>query len=275
MATSAAGLLQWVTDEHVNHRSRWTFADARPVGSRQLGLAGWKQHRRTGVVYDNPSTRPHGPFRELQLGCTPADEGPRLLDDSVMVLDGLVSPCECATMISAANTWCDKHQTTGALRRMECHIRGVNLDGNTHALAHIILSRVLWHIECLEPELAAKVFPEARARHLADMQFEFSGQEPMMNRYTEGGMFEPHQDGYALTVLVPLSMPDEDFSGGGTAFWSDSIASDASAAKSCPPSLVMRPPAGTGLFWRGHITHAGLPVLSGSRHVFVASFDLS
>ncbi len=41
-----------------------------------------------------------------------------------------------------------------------------------------------------------------------------------------------------------------------------------------PPSLVMRPPPGTGLLWRGHLTHAGLPVTSGVRHVFVASFNL-
>jgi hypothetical protein len=28
------------------------------------------------------------------------------------------------------------------------------------------------------------------------------------------------------------------------------------------------------IFWLGHLTHAGLPVTAGVRHVFVASFDL-
>ena len=45
-------------------------------------------------------------------------------------------------------------------------------------------------------------------------------------------------------------------------------------ASGVEPSLVMRPPAGSALLWRGHLTHAGLPVTSGERHVFVASFDL-
>jgi hypothetical protein len=52
------------------------------------------------------------------------------------------------------------------------------------------------------------------------------------------------------------------------------IGSDATAAKSYPPSLVLAPPPGTAIFWRGHLTHAGLPVTAGVRHVFVASFDL-
>ena len=272
MPTDANGLLEWRADE-----CRWAFADVRPAHCKLKGLDGWKQLRLSGHIADNPHTRQHGGFCEHQLGRTPVDESTRLLHDSVMVLDSLVSPSECRKMIGAADCWCDtKDQWTGvALRRMECHTRGVNLDGDTHALAHIILARVLWYIECLEPELATEIFPRAKSRHLAEMIFTFSGQEPMMNRYSVGGRFEPHQDGHALTVLVPLSTPDVDFAGGGTAFWSDAIASDSSVAKDFPPSLVMRPPAGTGLFWRGHITHAGLPVVSGLRHVFVASFDLS
>ena len=31
------------------------------------------------------------------------------------------------------------------------------------------------------------------------------------------------------------------------------------------PSAVLTPPAGTGIFWRGHTMHAGLPVTSGVR----------
>ena len=97
----------------------------------------------------------------------------------------------------------------------------------------------------------------------------------MLNRYTAGGVFPPHQDGAALTVLVPLSTCNVDFQGGGTAFWSEAeVGKDPKAALGVSPSLVMKPPPGTGLFWRGHLTHAGLPVTTGCRHVFVASFNL-
>jgi len=276
MATGA-GLLTFGTDERqFASGTRWAFADARSVGWTQRGLLGWKGHLQSGHVSEDPHTRRGGPFRVLQLGRTPPDEGNRLLEDSVMVMDNLLTLQECATMIGAANAWCDREPWTGeSLRRMQCHTRGINLDGEAHALAHIILTRVLWFVENLEPELTAELFPRKGKRHLPDMSFTFSGQEPMINRYTTGGMFDPHQDGHALTVLVPLSAPDMDFSAGGTAFWSGEVTSDSSVAKSFPPSLVIRPPAGTGIFWRGHITHAGLPIRSGMRHVFVASFDLS
>lgn len=76
-------------------------------------------------------------------------------------------------------------------------------------------------------------------------------------------------------MLVPLSTSGVDFEGGGTAFWSEeTIGADPGAATGHPPSLVVKPPAGTGLFWRGHLTHAGLPVTEGLRHVFVAGFNL-
>ena len=39
------------------------------------------------------------------------------------------------------------------------------------------------------------------------------------------------------------------------------------------PSTVLVPPAGTALLFSGHVTHAGMPVRSGCRHCFVASFS--
>lgn len=256
--------------------ARWRFADARPEGWKLMGLSGWRDQRRTGHIMDDPATRHNGPFREIQLGRTARDGRACLMTDSVMVIDALVTPEECTTLRGAADAWCEQSAWNGeALRRIECHTRGINLDGETHALVHTILARALWNIECLEPALAAELFPRTRSRHLCDLQFEFSGREPMLNRYTTGGMFAPHQDSHALTILVPLSTPGTDFSGGGTAFWSESITVDSSVASNFPPSLVMTPVAGTALFWRGHVTHAGLPVKSGMRHVFVASFNLS
>ena len=53
------------------------------------------------------------------------------------------------------------------------------------------------YLEVLRPDVAAALFPDAS--DLADLHFKFSGQEPMLNRYTIGGSFDPHQDGHALT----------------------------------------------------------------------------
>jgi hypothetical protein len=41
-----------------------------------------------------------------------------------------------------------------------------------------------------------------------------------------------------------------------------------------PPTFIARPPAGTALVFGGKLTHAGHPVASGERVVFVASFSL-
>ena len=266
-------------------RTSWTFFDVRmSLGSRPIykGLRGWRNHRLTGHVADDPTARQHGHFEEIPL-CSAdmssedaTEESGRSwqLYDSILQIPSLVSAAECAHLVAAADDWCEQDEWSGvALRRIECHPDGISLDGRSHALSHIILTRVLWYLEVLRPDLAAALFPDAS--DLADLHFKFSGQEPMLNRYTIGGSFDPHQDGHALTVLVPLSTPDHDFGGGGTAFWSEStIGTDPKQAQAFPPSLVMKPAAGTALLWRGHLTHAGLPVTSGMRHVFVASFDL-
>jgi len=197
-----------------------------------------------------------------------------VLQDSILMLSSLASEAECSHLVAAAEQWCERDEWPGVgLRRIECHPDGTNLDGRTHALAHILLSRALCHLEQLRPDIAFALFSEAS--ELCDLSFKFSGDEPMLNRYTAGGVFAPHQDGHALTILVPLSTAGVDFEGGGTAFWSEAtIGSDPTVASTFPPSQVLKPPIGTALLWAGHMTHAGLPVTWGKRHVFVASFDL-
>lgn len=82
----------------------------------------------------------------------------------------------------------------------------------------------------------------------------------------------------AVTILVPLSDTDS-FSGGGTAFWSDADRGPRVGAQSqvfggaAEPSFVLRPPAGTAIIFGGRVAHAGMPVVSGTRCVFVASFS--
>lgn len=254
-----------------------TDLNQRPI---YKGLEGWRDHQTAGYVAQDMTERVGGPFQQVPLqAAASADEaeccGDKLLLDSILMLPSLVSPAECATLIAAAEHHCAADEWSDVTRhRIPCHPDGANLDEASHKLSHIILSRALWAVESLRPELAGALFPDAC--DLGDFWFHFSGDEPTINRYTSGGNFEPHQDGGCdLTVFVPLSTSEVDFCGGGTAFWSASlIGPDPNCANDFPPSLVMKPPAGTGLFWRGNITHAGLPVASGIRHVFVAGFTL-
>ena len=83
-----------------------------------------------------------------------------------------------------------------------------------------------------------------------------------------GGSFEPHTDNHHLTVLVPLS-GDDDFVGGGTAFYDDSM-----GTYNDTPLLVARPPSGTAILWGGRARHAALPVANGTRIVYIGSFSL-
>lgn len=116
----------------------------------------------------------------------------------------------------------------------------------------------------------------------------WSGLEPTHSCPTAGreeGRFSPHKDHLALTVLIPLTSPTRDFSGGGTGFWSaDRVVNDAAMAElmdenkgsSVPdgePDVVLKPPLGSALLFGGDLTHAGMPVETGLRSVVVASFS--
>ena len=102
-----------------------------------------------------------------------------------------------------------------------------------------------------------------------DDALRFSAREPAINVYSApGGEFLRHKDGETLTILLPLSSPEQDFEGGGTAFWAtDNDGSDA------PASIVLKPFAGTALLFGGNVTHAGVPVESGTRVVLVCSLS--
>ena len=66
----------------------------------------------------------------------------------------------------------------------------------------------------------------------------------------------------SLTCLLNLSAADDDYGGGGTAFWGES-----------GEPLVIRPTVGTALIFGGKVTHSGVAVASGQRVVLVASFS--
>jgi len=131
--------------------------------------------------------------------------------------------------------------------------------------ATILRDRVLSFLEQALPSAAQKLFGQSAG--LADMSFSFSQYEPAVNRYTAGGMFDAHVDGYSVTVNVLLSEPTA-FEGGGTAFWE----------QDCPeghaPKIVLHPPQGSAVIFNGALFHEGRAVTSGTRHLYVASFNL-
>lgn len=121
----------------------------------------------------------------------------------------------------------------------------------------------------LQSSLVEELF--GRDKSLYDLyvndQLDWSSREPAVNVYTEGGEFAPHLDAQALTVLMTLSSSDE-FEGGGTAFWDGK-----EPPANQPPAMVFKPKVGTIFLFGGSLYHAGIPVRSGSRTVYVASFS--
>ena len=78
-------------------------------------------------------------------------------------------------------------------------------------------------------------------------ELEWSEGEPAINVYSAGGGFGTHKDHMALTVLIPLTAPATDFSGGGTGFWSALDEEMMGGVPSGSPTKVLKPPIGTAL----------------------------
>jgi len=104
-------------------------------------------------------------------------------------------------------------------------------------------------------------------------ELEWSEGEPAINVYDTNGYFGAHKDHLALTILIPLSSPDDDFTGGGTAFWKGNRDVDENLTPDKPPTTIIAPLSGSALLFGGDVTHAGMPVETGTRTVFVCSFS--
>jgi len=122
------------------------------------------------------------------------------------------------------------------------------------------------------PQHLMDTCPSLRDLYMAG-ELEWSEGEPAINIYTEGGYFGAHKDHLALTILVPLSSPQEgDFKGGGTGFWKGNRAMSENPGV-IPPDFVLTPNIGEVLVFGGDVTHQGMAVQDGVRGVFVASFS--
>ena len=151
-----------------------------------------------------------------------------------------------------------------------------------HDLCDHLVRRTLRLMEDQLPSLAMTLF--GQAIELSDMDIRFSLNEPAVNVYQNGGSFDQHEDGHMLTILVPLSEPDQ-FQGGGTAFWPTPANAGPFSLELHDQNLlhvrdtigegqVFAPPRGTAMLFAGSVTHAGVHISSGERLVWVASFNL-
>ncbi|CAE8634212.1 unnamed protein product [Polarella glacialis] len=124
----------------------------------------------------------------------------------------------------------------------------------------IIKDRVLTFLEQQLPQVTSDLF--GQNSRLREMKCTFSQGEPAINRYVEGGGFNPHRDQTSVTINVLLS-DFGDFSGGGTTFWPQDSADESGSQD----VLLLRPPQGTGVLFNGNVRHAGRPVVSGTRYL--------
>lgn len=142
------------------------------------------------------------------------------------------------------------------------------LPDDVDQLLHKILKRIARRIDDEMPSIIRELFHNKQLATQLD-KLHFSSREPAINVYTAGGEFLAHKDSQALTVLIPLSSPEQ-FTGGGTAFWGQ----DSRGHRVEEPSIILKPEKGTAMLFGGSVTHAGIPVENGCRAVFVASFSL-
>ena len=198
-------------------------------------------------------------------------------DRSVFTVDCFASPEECKALVDKA------HQLLASYGKTYAQPARSRLSIVT-PVDRVLRLRLLALLEAELPEFAHAAFGQATG--LAELRPDYSPGEPAVNIYKKGGEFAPHTDKQSVSLLVPLSDEGVAFEGGGTAFWPDGhhprredTAADDTVDENdrshwLPHSHMLRPPTGTAIIFGGGVTHAGLPVTSGTRHLFVMSFTL-
>jgi len=202
--------------------------------------------------------------------------------ESIIQIEDLVTPDECKYIIEdvlrhdAEPTTLEKPgllrlpTRAAAERASAANIPcAAPLSADIDNLLHVILKRTASVMTEQIPSISEVLFDgESVCRLLHTEQLKFSSREPAINIYTPGGEFLAHKDAQAITVLIPLSCPEQ-FQGGGTSFWSQ----DSRGHRVEDPTIILKPSAGTAMLFGGCVTHAGVSVEEGTRVVFVASFS--
>ena len=206
---------------------------------------------------------------------------PKTLTNSILLLPNILTMEECQYLSQEADrvilngysrdTYSDYAEM---LRRREKPLRRISLeDMNPKAnklSSQILLERVLPKLENKFPELLKSLKIDGYRQG----KFEWASDEPTVNRYTQGGQFEPHEDAYSLSVIILLT---DDFEGGGTSFWpttKEETAMGKDMWKTYEKGILVKPEIGTALLFNGDITHSGNRVTSGVRHLYVGSFNV-
>jgi len=204
---------------------------------------------------------------------------------SVLLLQDVVSPEECATLLSAGRriprvaTTVHADNLTPNLGRTRQPIKESFTEAEQD-LCDRLLTRTLDLVSAEETPLGSNISQACFGAGpletvINNPLLSFAAGEPAVNIYTKGGSFEPHQDGYSLTILAALSEPQA-FEGGGTAFFKFMPKRDPRISeRNNKPAFVLTPPRGSVIIFGGTVLHAGCPVLSGERGVFVASLSLA
>jgi hypothetical protein len=228
---------------------------------------------------------------------------------SYIVLSEFATPHECCALQNSAQTLQDIYLKHGdgnvdifrgivikwVSEVSRFSVKGL-LDEHANAVSDTLLRRLLDLFEFGQDriadnelsEIALQVFgakanlQEKRAKWYDEMSHDdkVSNPEPMVNIYEEGGYFKRHGDGMHMTLLVVL---EEALEGGGTAFYTNDDDDDETIMDehhhdnpllSKTPQRIEMPPVGTAMIWGAKLLHSAMPVLKGSRTVFVGSFDL-
>ena len=200
----------------------------------------------------------------LRTGTVPAKDAGELLVQGKLVLavPHVATQAECAELVSTCSSTAaliDDPISDPGLVRLPTAAAATRAiaDGTpcaaamptaANVLCEEIMRRALQTLDAELPSIGRLIFGEDHpaslyARYAAD-ELRFTKREPACNVYTAGGRFLPHKDYQALTCLVSLS-PLSGFVGGGTGFWADDCQGD--------PSLILRPPEGTALFFGGQV----------------------
>lgn len=180
---------------------------------------------------------------------------------SILVLPAFSTPEVCSTLHEYAVLKADGRGFT--------RIINDDIESEIKEPFDAIILKLFDFLEVQMPELSLALFGQHSVR---EMHIEFSVNEPALNVYAVGGKIGAHEDGFHLSFLLPTS-PNDEFVGGGTGFWSDENY-DHSNPGTQPPTMVLRPPPGTGIIFAGETIHSAHPVLSGIRSCFVATFNL-
>jgi len=230
---------------------------------------------RTGICFETDLA----PCRFQELSLT--EQSSTFLKDSVLLIPGLLTRPECQLLVAAAEACPELSCGHDLDPRQRLHIRCLGAEAEELS-SKLLRHRLLPFLEKELPHVAQELFWQSSG--LQDMSFSFARNEPAVNRYTEGGEFPIHRDRKSFTINILLSDPDA-FVGGGTAFFPDFPQSRADAASdeqfgyparepTSHAKLHLHPCQGTGVIFNGDVQHAGQPVKTGIRHVYVASFNL-